>query len=312
LLITSGDDGRTWSPPVLVIDPANDPLNPGTPGNAANRRAFDPVLWHDPHGTLWLFWAQSSDHTDGRCGVWAITTSESHLECPRWSEPRRLANGIMMNKPTVLSTSEWLMPAAIWSHGGHRHDRLAHEQFSNVYRSTDRGQSWTLIGSAEVPERGCDEHMIVERRDGSLWMLVRTRYGIGQSFSQGPDRGHTWTPGTPTGISGPETRFFIRRLRSGRLLLVYHYATNQRTNLTASLSEDDGLSWRCHLLLDDRAMVSYPDAIETEDGLIYLIYDRQRVSEREILLAAFTEPDVLAGRVVSPRSRLRTVINRAC
>ena len=37
----------TWSGPKLVIDP---------PGPV---RAYDPCLWHDPLGRLWLFWAQS-------------------------------------------------------------------------------------------------------------------------------------------------------------------------------------------------------------------------------------------------------------
>ncbi len=40
LLVTSGDDGQTWSLPKLVIDP---------PGQV---RAYDPCLWHDPTGRL--------------------------------------------------------------------------------------------------------------------------------------------------------------------------------------------------------------------------------------------------------------------
>ena len=31
--------------------------------------------------------------------------------------------------------------------------------------------------------RQFDEHMFVERKDGSLWLLVRTNYGIGESIS---------------------------------------------------------------------------------------------------------------------------------
>ena len=57
LVVTSSDDGKSWSEPLLVIDP---------PGNV---RAFDPCLWHDPSGRLWLFWAQSDGWFDGRAGV---------------------------------------------------------------------------------------------------------------------------------------------------------------------------------------------------------------------------------------------------
>ena len=41
------------------------------------RGGFDPCLWHDPEGRLWLFWTQAAGHWDGRGGVWAITTTES-------------------------------------------------------------------------------------------------------------------------------------------------------------------------------------------------------------------------------------------
>src|SRR5688500_11267700 len=52
LLATSVDEGRTWSSPMLAIDP---------PGDV---RAFDPCLWIDPLGRLWLFWSQSYKQWD--------------------------------------------------------------------------------------------------------------------------------------------------------------------------------------------------------------------------------------------------------
>jgi len=54
--------------------------------------------------------------------------------------------------------------------------------------------------------------MFVERRDGSIWMLARTKTGILQSFST--DRERTWSEPTPLeGVGHPNARFFIRRLR---------------------------------------------------------------------------------------------------
>ena len=38
--------------------------------------------------------------------------------------------------------------------------------------------------------------------------------------------------------------------------------------------------------------MSYPDGGEAPDGTIYIIYDYSRRTEREILLAAFTEEDI--------------------
>ncbi|MCD9025802.1 sialidase family protein [Cohnella silvisoli] len=297
VLVNSDDDGKTWSKPLLIIDP---------PGQV---RAYDPCLWCDPQDRLWLFWAQSYGWFDGRCGVWAAVCTTPESTIPAWSEPRRIANGIMMNKPTVLTTGEWLLPAAIWDCQSSDLNVIAEERFSNVICSTDQGETFSILGNANIPNRCFDEHMIVERNNGSLWMLVRLYDGIGESVSL--DRGKTWSAGSKTNIEGPNSRFFIRRLRSGRLLLINHNGYIGRNNLTAMLSEDEGATWQGYLLLDDRSNVSYPDGVQAEDGTIYIVYDRERYIEREIVMAVFTEEDVLLGQCVSNKARLQVIVNKA-
>lgn len=316
--VTSADDGRTWSGPKVVIDP---------PGVV---RAFDPCLWHDPKGRLWLFWAQGTGWWDGRSGVWAIVSEDSGDEEPTWSAPRRLCDGIMMNKPTVLSTGEWLLPAAVWRYPSNLPDlnrraglglsdeEVAARSFdlgegrgANLWCSGDEGETWSLQGQVHVPNSQFDEHMVVERRDGSLWMLVRTETGIGESVST--DRGRTWSLGQPSDIPHPATRFFIRRLASGRLLMVRHApeAGKTRSHLSAYLSEDDGRTWIGGLLLDERRDVSYPDGVQAPDGTLYVIYDWSRTGAKEILMAVFTEEDILAGKPATDRARPGVLVNRA-
>jgi BNR repeat protein len=299
LLASSDDDGQTWSEPLAVIDPP-DPV-----------RAFDPVLWHDPHGLLWWFWSQSFDLFDGRAGVWAMRCLDSSAPHLQWSEPRRIFDGIMMNKPTVMADGTWLASAAVWSvvlPGFVVRDDMRKLRFSNVYASRDRGANWSLLGQADVPSRHFDESMIVERQDRTLWMLVRTAAGIGEAISA--DSGRTWSASPETVLAGPNSRFFIRRLRSGRLLLVNHHCFHGRNNLTAMLSENDGQSWYGHLVLDERADVSYPDGVEGPNGVSYVIYDRERTGAKEILLATFTEDDVAAGEPTARVCRLKRVVSR--
>lgn len=303
LITTSGDDGATWSGPRLVIDPAEP------------ARAYDPCLWRDPSGKLWLFWAQSYQWWDGRAGVWAITTENAGDEAPRWSAPRRLGDGIMMNKPTVTKRGDWLLPAAIWerpsqSDPAHRHD-LGDQTGANVLISKDQGNSFAFLGRALVPNRVFDEHSIIEKRDGSLWMLVRAAYGIGESVSR--DGGPTWEEGRRSSIPNVNSRFFIKRLASGRLLLVTHRPADGKTrsDLVAQVSDDDGATWRGGLMIDERSGVSYPDGVESPDGLIYLIYDFQRTGSKQILMAVFNEDDVLRGDWESPSARRRVVVNQA-
>jgi hypothetical protein len=59
-----------------------------------------------------------------------------------------------------------------------------------------------LRGAATIPEASYDKHMFVERRDGALWMLVRTKSGLGESFST--DRGATWSPGQRSAVAGDD------------------------------------------------------------------------------------------------------------
>ncbi len=309
MLVTSADDGTTWSGLKMVIDPEGDV------------RAFDQCLWVDPTGRMWFFWMQGWSLWDGRSGVWAIVTENPDDENPVWSEPRRISNGIMMNKPTVLSTGEWLLPVAIWRIAPnplkkeYLRDPLPNESGSMVIASVDEGKTWNLRGASDVAERACDEHMFVEKKDGSLWALVRTQYGVGESFST--DRGKTWVGNGPskTVTHIPHARFFIRRLASGKLLLVKHDPPNgkDRSHLKAFLSDDDGDTWYGGLMLYEAKYCSYPDGVQAPDGTIYIIHDfeRQAPGSRQIFMATFTEEDVIAGKCVSDKARLGVLINRA-
>jgi hypothetical protein len=303
MVSTSGDDGATWTDLSMVIDP---------PGPV---RAYDPCFWMDPTGKLWLFWAQSYVFWDGRAGVWAISTTEADKENPTWSAPRRICDGIMMNKPTALKNGDWLLPVSLWSldirkdiPANYVHDHKS-KWGANAVVSTDQGATWTQRSQVRMENSAFDEHMFVERKNGDLWMLSRTLYGIGEAVSH--DGGVTWSEQGPSGIPHPSARFFITRLISGNLLLVRHAPEKpQRSHLTAFISKDDGATWEGGLLLDIRKHVSYPDGFQTKDGLIYITYDFQRTASMDILMTTFTEADVLAGKYTSPQARERVLINR--
>ena len=126
--------------------------------------------------------------------------------------------------------------------------------------------------------------------------------------------GKVWRASPDAVLPGPCSRFHLRRLRSGRLLLINHHQFTGRNRLTAFLSEDDGATWPHTLVLDERSDVSYPDAVETPEGEILVIYDRKRNEEGEILLQSLAEEDILLNR--SPghdggRLRLISQMHRA-
>ena len=302
LLVTSGDDGRTWSDPVAVFKP--EPVD--------KSRCGDGHLWLDPQGRLWWIVNRFLSGDPSPLGLrtsWAFLNSCPDDAQPHWSAPILLGPGLGLNKPTILSTGEWLNPIDIFSA-----DRKATDprfiKGPKVYVSTDQGASWAFRAALDMPDVTFAEHMITERKDGSLWLLARTSYGIAQSTST--DHGQTWSRGEPfTREMNVNTRFFLRRLKSGRTLLVVNNDPKARKQLTAMLSDDDGRTFPHKLLLDERK-TSYPDGTESADGSLYLIYDQERYTRgaQQILFAKITEADILAGHLVAPASRLAQKINR--
>lgn len=312
VLATSDDDGEHWSHPRLVLD-SHDPDLP------MDRSILVGNLWTDPRGRLWLIFDQSMNMFDGRAGVWATVCENPDAAEPVWSAPRRIWHGVTLNKPTVLSSGEWMLPISLDQREGFGPFKGCFKELdplrgANVFVSSDQGATWQRRGAVRFPNPDWHEHMIVERKDGTLWMLARTAKGIMQSTSK--DGGRTWAkPSAPPQIKQPNARFHIRRLASGRLLLIKHGdqidAHQGRVQLSAWLSDDDGATWHGGLVLDERKGISYPDGFQAPDGTIYISYDRNRATDGEILLARFTEQDVLARKLMGPKSRLKMLISRA-
>jgi hypothetical protein len=294
VVTTSGDGGKTWEE-VLAIDPDG-------PGPL---KSMDPRPWVDPAGRLWIIWHTTINgisHVYQHKKAWAMLADDGEKENPVWSLPRYIADGVMINQPVVLSTGDWLFAV---------HDRKSVEMgLIKAVVSEDRGQSFQVRGAVEVShELHGIEPMAVERKDGSLWILIRTGnagdlatpQGISEIFSK--DRGVTWSPPRPSAIKHTASRFHLGRLQSGNLLLVKHSAIDvdlasmkkQRRELTAFLSQDDGRSWSKGLVIDERVGCSYPDAEQTADGTIYVTWDFNRSKDQEILMMTFREPDVLAA-----------------
>lgn len=322
-------------------------------------RLFDPTVWRTPDGSIRIFWAQgcglykfdgenpetfNGGMWDRRGGVWYIQCDDPEAEVPAWSKPRRIADGVMMNKPTVLKNGDWLFPIAIFQ-TRYVCDSTSPREGAHLFRSSDGGETLEDVNTIRIPETYFPEHTFIERADGSLWLLARSHTypsfrrdksgamrpltfgncGIAEAFSY--DGGKIFSGVRASRIPACGTRFHISRLNSGRLLLIINDANNAawlsgkprgeadavdfpRNKMLAYLSDDDGKTWKGGLLLDGRESVSYPDASQSDDGSIYLCYDRERYKEREILVAKIREEDILAGGLVSKDSKIKILANK--
>lgn len=299
LLCWSDDGAKSFTEPQVMAEPKD-----GT-------RCFDPTLWIDPGGRLWYVFNRGNKDT-ARHDVWARICDDPDAGTPEFGAEFRVGFdevpfSFRMNKPTVLSSGEWVMPVTHADQPSHDWFPFA-DQLQGVGISRDEGKSWKLQGALSAPKWAL-ECMITELKDGRLWLLTRTGSGfLWESHSS--DKGLTWSKPNATRISNPGSRFFIRRLASGNLLLVNHYKFKGRSHLYAQISTNDGQKWNEGLLLDERSGISYPDGVQDKDGLIWITYDRDRQGAGEILLAKFEEEDVLAGKNVSGKLLLKQTINK--
>jgi len=301
----SDDDGQSWSGPVFAVET-------GPLANGMRRTSLCANFWTAPDGRLFWIYDSSLGFFDGEAGVWISICQNPDDPEPVWGEPRRIWHGHAINKPLVRANGEWLLAISLWTYPrddmfGIEHpcvvgfDELEAERRVHIFASADHGQSWQRRGGIRVKEWSFNEPNLVERKDGSLHMYLRTAAGLAETDSF--DHGFSWTPYQPSAIEAPPARIFVQTLQSGAWLAVRHAVEPgkepKRQKLTAYLSDDEGKTWSDGLRIDDRFGISYPDGFQAPDGRIFVCYDRMR-SDGEFLLAVFREADVRAGKAVSP------------
>ena len=300
LLVYSDDNGKTWSKPLFVIPSSYE----------YNIHSLDIQLFLDPKGVLHVQWVQNNTEkieadlvrtskymgpaqVDGyRFGdfvhsSWEVTCTnpDADIENLEFSEPRYIYSGFLRCKPTFIDENHWLC--------------FAYDQMTDTYGynvTEDGGKTYTRRYGGKKFKTDFDETMAYKMDDGTIRMLARCSFGcLAESFSH--DNGITWTDAANSGIVASDTRFFVQKLPSGRVLLINNDDPTARSKMTVQLSEDDGKTWKYKKCIDERDAVSYPDA-DYRDGKIYLVYDRGRTSTKEILFTSFTEEDIINGNNV--------------
>lgn len=298
LLIYSDDSGSTWSKPIIVI-----------PSSYENHiHAWDIQLFTDPRGALHIAWVQNNTYKfrgeepekeefqpivvrdgwvfpDMQHSEWEIVCENPDADVPVFGAPRFLFHGFLRCKPTFLKNGDWIYCA---------YDQLTDRY--GYYISKDCGKTFTHFYGAEKISTYFDETMVYQLNDGKVKMFARTQLGeLAETVSD--DNGKSWSKAVISGIVCADTRFFVRKLPSGRVLLVINDCRTERRNMTLLLSEDDGETWKYRKCIDTRGNISYPDA-DVLDENIYLSYDRGRTEEREILFCKFKEKDIIENNEI--------------
>lgn len=182
VLAYSDDQCKTWSEYGYIAFP-------GDP----SRRVYDPQVWTDPAGTLWVLFAASGGGKvhDGSEGAWAMTATRP-ATAPQWSKAFRLSYYGIPMRPARIGDKVYV-PIDYWSRAarpplypeltGKRIFRLDYRQRQVHYVST--------IGPS-VQKPGVDETTLAQLGSGDILAAYRTSAATEYSISR--DGGLNWAP----------------------------------------------------------------------------------------------------------------------
>jgi len=257
---TSADGGKTWGPERQII-------------HHPECQACGPSILRARDGTLWVFYLGFHHHV-WRDGEPVIGTTRSDL----WSAHSKDDGKTWTGRQAIWKGYTGATNGAIETTTGHlvvpfsyvvpKPGRLV----SACVVSADGGKHWKLGAHIDFgghgDHAGALEPTVIELKDGSIWMLIRTTKGhLWQAVSK--DNGITWGQATPTAIGSPSAPAHVTRLKSGRLALVWNNTmatTRQRDTLSMALSDDDGTSWTKPVPCVRSGQLSYPFILEVSPG----------------------------------------------
>jgi len=246
-----------WSAPEKVHEEKGVPC--WNPVLFRERKSGDVTLFYKA-GTSPMTWSgfYRRSHDGGRTFGHSYIMPAGLLG-PIKNKPVQLDDGSIVSPTSVESYRTW----ACWAE-----------------RSTDGGRTWTRHGPIAHPEQphGLIQPAILKRKNGDLFMLMRSRM-IGQVCrSDSRDGGVTWSHAAAVAsLPNPNSGIDAVTLADGRHVLIYNPVHMGRTPLALAISSDDGETWQAGKTLESEpGEYSYPAIIQAADGAVHLTYTWKR------------------------------------
>jgi sialidase-1 len=302
-MMTSDDDGQSWTWPRVLLDCAIDDRDAGVletakgtllvttfsslayesglraaekraPGEAGAWAPDRLRAWQAAHNRL------TAEQRQAELGQWMLRSTDGGVT---WS-PRYDCRVNSPHGPIQLSDGRLLYPGKeLWTG----------QKRVGVCESTDDGQTWRWL--AEIPLRPGDTmanyHELhgVETADGRIVVQIRNHNQVNSRETlqcESSDGGKTWSE--PRAITWGLPSHLLR-LRDDRLLMSYGYRRSPFGN-QARVSSDHGRTWSEPLIISGDGGggdLGYPSTVELADGsLLSVWYELMKGSPRAVLRQA--------------------------
>ncbi len=287
--IVSDDGGSTWSEPRPLFEKS---LNIKVSNERALLRTRSGVIiaaFMNLNERNWTWNNELHDAPDAKLPTYVMRSLDNGKT---WQDIQKMHDNwsgavrdmIQMNDGRVIFTAMKMM------HDPGRHTVL-------TYSSSDDGATWESSNLIDLGGRGhhggVTEPTITELKDGRAWMLIRTNWNeFWSAYSN--NGGRHWQVLQPSGIPAGSAPGLVKRLASGRLVLVWNRpypdgkdswplsggdglwsdtaVSNHREELSIAFSEDEGRSWSKSVVITRQKgkWLAYPYVFEQEPGQLWI------------------------------------------
>ena len=138
---------------------------------------------------------------------------------------------------------------------------------------------------------------ILRYSKGTIQILCRSREGFIMTSSS-KDGGISWTGFEQTALPNPNSGIDAVTLKNGRHVLVYNHTGvpkdkwgGNRYPLNIAISPD-GQQWFASIVLEEQeGEYSYPAIIQTDDGLLHILYTWKRLRIKHVVVDPVRLPE---------------------
>ncbi|PKK37437.1 glycosyl hydrolase [Siphonobacter sp. SORGH_AS_0500] len=293
----SKDEGKTWQPYPLFAKPEKFNIS----GERAMLKTRSGVLifafLNLAERSGWKWDRTLSDTPGAILPTYAMRSLDGGRT---WQEPKRLHTEHTGAIRSMIETRDGnvIFTSMMMRHNPGHHTVL-------TYTTRDDGQTWersNIIDMGGIGDHsGVTESTIEQLKDGRIWQLMRTNWGtFWEAFSD--NEGITWTTIRPTSIDASSAPGQLKRLASGKLVLLWNRrfpegkttypfrggdrqfsevaASNYREELSIAFSDDDGKSWSKPKVIaksytiqnrdTGKAWIAYPYIFEVSPGRLWV------------------------------------------